>query len=175
LPRIKCRLPNTPTDGRPIGIDTGKEDLRPPVVHSPEVTDTVESNVARTRRWYEEWNREGLPGFERVWAPDIVLHEASEFPETGVFRGAEELSRHVSELIEDGGHFKMVPVTIEGRGEYVLASIEVSVEGPSSGAAVTTPFFQVMLYRDGRLIELRDFLDGDEARGEYERLSSADR
>jgi ketosteroid isomerase-like protein len=133
---------------------------------------SVEENVARTRRWYEEWNEEGLPGFQRVWAPDIVLYEAAEFPETGVFRGTEEVARHVSELLEDGGHFKMVPVSVEGHGDYVFACVEVSVEGPSSGAAVTTPFFQVMHYRDGLLAELRDFLDEGHARGEYERLST---
>ena len=38
-----------------------------------------------------------------------------------------------------------------------------------------TPFFQVMRYRDGRLEELCDFLDEDQARSEYERLSAADR
>jgi ketosteroid isomerase-like protein len=132
----------------------------------------VEANLATTRRWYEEWNREGLPGFQRVWAPDIVLYEAPEFPETGVFRGADALESHVRELLEDGGHFKMEPRQLEGRGEWVLSLVEISVEGPSSGAAVTTPFFQLMRYRDGRLIELHDFMEGDQARSEYERLSA---
>jgi ketosteroid isomerase-like protein len=136
------------------------------------VSDTVEENLAITRRWYEEWNREGLPGFERVWAPDIVLHEAAEFPETGVFMGTEELARHVRDLLEDGGHFQMVPVSLEGRGDHVLSTVEVTVEGPTSGAAVTTPFFQLMRYREGLLVELRDYLDGDQAHSDYERLSA---
>ena len=139
------------------------------------MTDTVEANVARTRRWYEEWNDEGLPGFERVWTPDIVLHEAKEFPETGVFRGTEEMARHVRELLEDGGHFQMVPVSLEGRGEYVLATVEVSVEGPASGATVTTPFHQLMQYRDGLIVEMRDYLDCDQARAEYDRLTAPER
>ena len=57
----------------------------------------------------------------------------------------------------------------------MCSPVEVRVEGPSSGAAVNTPFFQLMRYRDGRLEELRDFLDGDQARAEYERLSPPDR
>jgi ketosteroid isomerase-like protein len=139
------------------------------------VSESTDANLAITRRWYEDWNSEGLPGFERVWAPDIVLYEAPEFPETGVFRGKEELAGHVRELLEDGGHFQMVPVWLEGRGEYVLSCVEVSVKGPTSGAAVTTPFFQLMRYQDGHLKELRDYLDGDQARGEYERLSTPGR
>ena len=105
----------------------------------------------------------------------MVLHEAPEFPETGVFRGAEELADHVRGLLEGGGHFKMVPRSLEGRGDHVFSALEVSVEGPSSGAAVTTPFFQLMRYREGRLVELRDFLDEGQARGEYERLTASDR
>jgi ketosteroid isomerase-like protein len=139
------------------------------------VTDTVEANVARTRRWYEEWNDEGLPGFVRVWAPDIVLHEAPEFPETGIFRGADALADHVRDLLEDGGHFKMVPFSLEGRGDYVLSGVEVSVTGPTSGVAVTTPFFQLMRYEDGRLKEMYDYLDESKARAEYERLSAPER
>ncbi len=139
------------------------------------MTETEDVNLAITRRWYEEWNSEGLPGFERVWAPDIVLYEAEEFPETGVFRGAEELAEHVRDFLEDGGHFKMVPRSLEGRGDHVLAVVDVSVKGPTSGAAVTTPFFQVMRYEGGRLKELRDFLDEDQARAEYERLSAPGR
>jgi len=133
------------------------------------------SNLARTRRWYEEWNSEGLPGFERVWAPGIVLHEATEFPETGVFRGAQALADHVRDLLEDGGHFQIVPRSLEGRGEYVFSIVDVSVKGPHSGAAVTTPFFQVMRYRGGRLEELWDFLDEDRARSEYEDLTAPER
>jgi ketosteroid isomerase-like protein len=135
----------------------------------------VESNLAITRRWYEEWNREGLPGFERVWAPDIVLFEDEEFPETGIFRGTKELAGHVQELLASGGHFQMVPVSLEGKEDYVLAAVQVTVKGPQSGAAVTTPFFQVMRYRDGLMVELRDYLDGERARGEYERLTAGDR
>jgi ketosteroid isomerase-like protein len=139
------------------------------------VTETVDANLAITCRWYEDWNSEGLPGFERVWAPDIVLYEAAEFPETGVFRGAEEMADHIRGLLEGGGHFKMVPRELNGRGDWVISEVEVTVEGPSSGAAVTTPFFQLMRYRDGRLQELRDFLDGDQARAEYERLCPPER
>jgi ketosteroid isomerase-like protein len=139
------------------------------------VSDSVEANLAVTRRWYDEWNSEGLDAFQRIWAPDIVLYEAPEFPETGIFRGAEALADHVRDLLEDGGHFQMEPRSLEGRGDYVLSLVEVNVEGPSSGAVVTSPFFQVMRYRNGQLVELRDYLDGDQARREYERLSASSR
>ena len=69
----------------------------------------------------------------------------------------------------------MVAFSLEGRGDYVLSSVEVSVTGPTSGAAVTTPVFQLMRYEEGRLQELRDFLDEDQARSEYERLSAPER
>jgi ketosteroid isomerase-like protein len=139
------------------------------------VADRVDENLAITRRWYADWNKEGLPGFERVWAPDIVNYLPDDFPETGVVRGPEELARRVRGLLEGGGHFQMVPVSLEGHGDYVLAKLEVSTEGPISGAPVSMEFFQLMRYRDGLLVELRDFSDGDRARSEYRRLSGAER
>jgi ketosteroid isomerase-like protein len=69
----------------------------------------------------------------------------------------------------------MVPRELEGSGDYVLSTVEVSVEGPSSGAAVTTPFFQLMRYEEGRMTELRDYLDEARARADYERLSAPER
>jgi hypothetical protein len=137
------------------------------------VTDVVKANLALARQANELWNTGGVEAHvEQVWAPDIVFYEAPEFPEPGVFRGAEALAAHAREQIEAVGHYKFKQLSLEGRGDWVLQAFEVSIEGVSSGAAVTTPFFQVSRWGGGRLIELRSYLDRDQARREYERLSA---
>ncbi len=100
----------------------------------------VEAILAVTRSWYEEWNSEGLLAFERFWAPDVVLYEAPEFPETGIFRGAEALSDYLRELVEGGGHFQ--DGAAQPRGARGLRALHRRRDrrGPDSGAAVTTPF-----------------------------------
>ena len=138
---------------------------------SAAVTDAVEANLALARRVYELWNTGGVEAFEQIWAPDIVFYETPEFPDTGVFRGAEAFAAHCRELMQQVGHFQWTVQSLEGRGDYVLSTLEVSVAGTSSGAAVTTPFFHVARYADDRLFEMRSYLDGDQARVDYERFS----
>lgn len=140
----------------------------------PSVSEIVETNVALARRVYELWNRGGVEEFQTVWAPDIVFYEAPEFPDTGVVRGTDAFAAYNRDLVETVGHFQWQVRSLEGRGEYVLSTLEVSIEGASSGAAVTRPLFHVARYRDGRLLEMRSYLDGDQARRDYERLSTPD-
>jgi ketosteroid isomerase-like protein len=130
------------------------------------------ANVALARRGYELWNHGGTDAWKELWAPDIVLHEAPELPDTGVFRGVEALAAHGHDLIEAAGHFQWRVVSLEGRGDHVLATLELRVQGASSGAAASTPFFHVSRYERGLLHELRSYLDADQARREYERLTS---
>ncbi len=136
------------------------------------MSDTVKANLAQVRWALELWNAEGVEAsFEHVWAADIVFYEAPEFPDSGVFRGAEALAARCRELIEDVGHFKWKVLSLEGHGDYVLAALELSAEGSSSGAAVRTPYFHVARVGGGRTLELRSYLDGDHARRDYERFS----
>jgi ketosteroid isomerase-like protein len=135
------------------------------------VTDTVKVNLELARLGNELWNTGGVEASKQIWAPDIVFYEAPEFPDTGVFRGVEALAAHASEQIEAAGHYQFKLLSLEGRGDYVLSALAVSVEGTSSGAAVTTPFFQVARYGSGRLLELRSYLDGAQAKREYERFT----
>jgi hypothetical protein len=54
----------------------------------------------------------------------------------------------------------------------VLATLDLSIEGRSSGVALTLPQFHVSRWAGGRMRELRAYLDGDQARREYRRLSA---
>jgi ketosteroid isomerase-like protein len=142
-------------------------------LHSPAVRSTVEENVALARRAYEVWNTGGPEAMvAHVWAPDVVFREAPEFPDTGVFRGAEAVAARMRELIVAMGHFQVNVRSLEGRGDCVLAIFDVSTEGISSGAAVSTPYFQVNRFGEGRIREFRSYLDSDQARREYERLAA---
>lgn len=53
-----------------------------------------------------------------------------------------------------------------------LATVELRVEGQGSGVALAVTQFHVARWADGQSSELRIYLDGDQARREYERLSS---
>jgi hypothetical protein len=54
----------------------------------------------------------------------------------------------------------------------VLAALELSIKGPSSGVALAGPQFHLCRWGNGRMREIRVYLDADQARQEYERLST---
>jgi ketosteroid isomerase-like protein len=137
------------------------------------VGEALRTNVDLTRRNYELWNDAGVEAMvEHVWAPDVVLYEPPELPDTGVFRGAEEVAAHMRAVRESMGHLHLTVRSLEERGAYVLATMEISGTGESSRVALTMPFFQVLRWAEGRVQELRSYFDGEQARRDYERLSA---
>jgi ketosteroid isomerase-like protein len=125
------------------------------------------------RRFYALWNTGGVEGMlEHVLAPDVVFYDVPEIPETGIFRGAEEVAARVGAIVEALGHFQFEVCSLEERGDYVLAALELSIKGPSSGVALAGSQFQVCRLGNGRMREIRAYLDADQARHEYERLSA---
>ena len=136
--------------------------------------ETVRANIASARRSYELWNSGGVEASLRdVWAPDIVFYEIPEAADTGVFRGADAFAAHVRGLLELGGHFQIELRSIEGRGAYVLAAVEQNFEGRTGGVAMAGRTFHLARWEGGRVCELHSFLDADQARREYEQLTTA--
>ena len=133
----------------------------------------VEANIALARRGYELWNTGGVQAMiDHVYAPDVVYHEVPEFPDAGVFRGAAAVAARLGELVDAMGDIQMEVRSLEGRGDYVLAAIEASAKGVASGAPMTTPLFHVFRGSGSRFSEVRAYLGGDQARREYERLTT---
>ena len=131
------------------------------------------TNSQLARREYELWNSGGIEAsIEHVWAPDIVYHESPEQPDTGVFEGVEAMVAHLREL-QASGQFHLELRSVEEQGEWTLSTLEISLEGASSGVQAGTQVFHVSRWRADRIQEMRSFFDADQARGEFERLSGA--
>ena len=138
------------------------------------VSEAVQTNLELARQAYELWNASGVDALrERFWAPDIVFYDLPEAPDTGIFRGAEEVATRLRAVTESWDHLPQFEVrSLEGRGDYILAAVELRVEGQDSGVALAVAQFHVVRWADGRLHEQRIYQDADQARREYERLSS---
>ena len=129
------------------------------------------TNSQLARREYDLWNTGGIEAsIEHVWAPDIVYHESPEQPDTGVFEGVEAMAAHLRDL-RASGHFRLDLRSVEEHGDWTLSTLEISLQGASSGAQAGTQVFHVSRWVDGRVQEMRSFFDGEQARGEFERLS----
>jgi ketosteroid isomerase-like protein len=138
------------------------------------VREAVQTNLELTRQAYELWNASGVDALrERFWAPDIVFFDLPEAPDTGIFRGTDEFAGRLRAITESWDQLPRFEVrSLEGCGDYTLAAVELCVEGQDSGVSLAVPQFHVFRWADGRLHEQRIYQDADQARREYERLSS---
>jgi hypothetical protein len=109
---------------------------------------------------------------EQVFAPDIVFYDLPEVPDTGIFRGTGEAAARARAIMESLGHMNFEVRSVEGRRDCTLTTLVFRATGSSSGVALTVPQFHVSRWANGRMRELRVYLDADQARREYERLST---
>lgn len=137
------------------------------------VSATVEANIALVRRTYELWNLGGPEALvEQVWPADVVFHETPELPDGGIYRGVEAVAERMRDLVETGGHFQMSICSLEGCGDYVLATCTMRAQGTLSGLHLTQRICHVMRCRGGLVREFRAHFDARRARLEFERLCS---
>jgi ketosteroid isomerase-like protein len=136
------------------------------------VREAVETNLELMRRVYALWNGAGVEALvEYIFAPDVVFYDVPEVPDTGVFRGPEKVATRLRVIMESIGHMQFEVRSLEGCGDYTLATVELSFKGPRSGLALTGPQFHLCRWADGRLHEVRVYQDVDQARRAYEHLT----
>ncbi len=148
--------------------------VRRPALHSPALSETVQTNLELARQVYALWNTGGVEALveSSLAAPDIVFYDIPEVPDTGIFRGSEEFAARVRVIMESLGHFQLEVRSLEGCRDYTLATLELTFTSPSQGVALAGPQFHIFRWADGQVRELRVYQDGDQARREYEHLSS---
>ena len=90
------------------------------------------------RQSYALWNASGVDAvLERFWAPDIVFHDLPQAPDTGIFRGAEEVVARLRTVMQSWDRLPQFEVrSLEQGGNYTLAIVELRVEGQGSGVAL---------------------------------------
>jgi ketosteroid isomerase-like protein len=140
---------------------------------APGLSKTIPTNTELAQQLYALWNAGGVEAMvEHVWAPDIVFHDIPEAVDGGIFRGAEEVAARHRAIVESLGHVQIEIRSVEERGDYTLATLELRMKGSSSGVAFTGPLLHVLRWTDGRSRESRHYVDADQARRDFERLSA---
>jgi hypothetical protein len=82
----------------------------------------------------------------------------------------EAVAERMRDLVETAGHFQMSVCSLEGCGDYVLATCVMRAQGTMSGLRLTQRIFHVMRCRGGLVREFRAHLDARRARREFDQL-----
>jgi uncharacterized protein len=123
-----------------------------------------QENVELVRRFYEHFNRNGVPDFDRL-DPEIVWSQPDEIAGgKGTYRGHEGVRRALTEIRATFDEFRSVPNEFIAAGEdcVVVLGRDTAV-GRLSGAPIDQPVGHVWRLRDGKAIEWRVYLDPSEA------------
>jgi ketosteroid isomerase-like protein len=120
-------------------------------------------NLELVRRAFADFRTSGnlSDGVEVFWADDGEVWPAVGFPESGPFRGRDQIRRFFDGL-QDGWKRDSFAVTLrqlEGYGDKVLVSLEWRGTGVASGIESSSDWMAVYTIRGGRFVRLEFFAD----------------
>jgi ketosteroid isomerase-like protein len=123
----------------------------------------VAGNVAR--RLFSAWNDGGLAAVaDDYWPAEIEWRDDPTVPDAGVFKGRDEVRKHIEERVEILGDFEItVERVLETGWDRVLVVFEFRGAGGRSGAPYAMRVAQHLTVDGGRVAEVQDYLDPDGA------------
>jgi ketosteroid isomerase-like protein len=114
-----------------------------------------DSLEALFRRDVDAW----IEGFDR----NVVYVPTREWFDAAPRRGRDELQEFMRVIWEDWAVWDMKIKEVRGNGDRVLVETRVRGIGERSGIELRGRTFHVFTIREGRILELRDFIDRDAA------------
>jgi len=121
-----------------------------------------EQDIELVRRAYEEWNAGGLSALERRAADSIVLEDAPQLPDSGVWRGRAAVLARLAEVAQTiGGTWVDIRDVSTAAGD-VLVSM-VWREDATPGSPAIGEVFHLVHVTDGCIDRVRVFLDEEAA------------
>jgi uncharacterized protein len=121
----------------------------------------VPARVAAVRESYSAFARGDLDAVLALLHDDVEWHQAQGLPHGGLYRGVDEVRRHVFEPLgrEWWAEFAARPdELIDGGDEVVVLGRYLGI-GKATGRRLDVPFVHVWSLRDGKAWRFRQFLD----------------
>jgi ketosteroid isomerase-like protein len=123
-----------------------------------ELMDAVRAGdlVTAMRRGYETFNERGFDmGF---FHPEAEWHQRPQLPDAGTYRGRDEITHMNDEFIGSFEDFRAEPVEIFETGGKVVAVVRLSGRVKGSDQRVVMEEVHVWSFRDGMVMEVREYL-----------------
>ncbi len=126
----------------------------------PDLDDFRQTYLAAT----DAFNRHDFQAAFGGFGPELAWHTVAEVPGPRSFRGASEVIDGFRALLGEFPDWRVEPQEfIEGGRDTILVRNVGTGTGSVSGVPTRTAFTQLWRFRDGRPVEVREYLDHDEA------------
>jgi|SRR5215208_2398824 len=122
-----------------------------------------QENVEIVRRGYEAFNRWDIEAVVATLDPRIEWWPATDEPITDPYRGHDGYRALVDEIREYVPDLQVEAKEVFAVGDRVVGSLRFWGRGRDSGAAVEICETQVPRFRDGKIIEVREYREKAEA------------
>jgi ketosteroid isomerase-like protein len=99
---------------------------------------------------YEAFNRGDAESGLSLLHPEPELHQAPEVVDADAYIGLDAFVRGMILFTEDWDDPRLEPEDVDGIGDFVFMGVRVSGRGKTSGIEMTTQFFHVWAFRDGK-------------------------
>ena len=122
-----------------------------------------QENVEITRRMAEAFNAGDLDAARQYYHPQIEWHEDPSFPESGVYRGIDEVIAYNRQFVSEFEALRYEGEELAAAGEHVVANMRITGTGKSSGAEFELSAWWAFTIRDGQVVQVYAYLDKDAA------------
>jgi uncharacterized protein len=117
-----------------------------------------EENVELFRRGTDALERGDLALVEELVDPDVIF-EPLRAPVSGAYRGHEGIRQFIADTAESFDIFRFDRPEIRDLGDRVLAIGTLHIRAREGGIETDVPTAGIATYRNGRLIQWKDFGD----------------
>lgn len=88
--------------------------------------------------------------------PDVVWEQSPGVPESGIFRGREQVRRWFESFDDVFADVHIELVELIPRGDWTIASVRISGRGRQSEIPIDMHFAQAWRFSDGRFVQVKE-------------------
>ena len=120
-------------------------------------------NVELARRAFDAYNRRDFPAYFELCHPELTYRNREDEPDVRLYRGLEEFKLYVESWLETFGDLQLEPQDFVDLGDQVIAVAEVRGRSGSGGPEVHGSYVFLLRFRDGLLVQGREYATREEA------------
>jgi ketosteroid isomerase-like protein len=141
----------------------GSPSKGPPPVQIGPAGALPQDNVEKVRRMYAAWARGDFRAGLEDLDPHVTFVVRPEFPEFGVFVGADGVRQFMTRLFEQWERMTVNAERLVEVGDTVLARVVQTSKGRMSGVEGDNRYFMLFTFRGGKVVRLESVIEEADA------------
>jgi ketosteroid isomerase-like protein len=121
-------------------------------------------NVDLARRAFDAFNRRDFPAFFERFHPGLTYRNREDEPDVRLCRGLEDFKGYVGSWLEMFAGLRLETRDFIDLGDEVIVVAELRGRGRSTGAEVHGSYVFLLRFREGLIVEGREYATAEEAR-----------